>query len=385
MEKALHLASVEPRKLGWRRIAGGVVSAGRTNAGVYKDGMLIKGTQLYGRLASEGPLRPDQSHAYYDKDVVFLGVFHRCWGHCITDSLSHLWFVVRGIPAEYQTFPLAFSVLDPWEQLPPNLYEMLSLLGIDLKKAIRIDEQAKFRSVVVADECFYTLDSPAPQARCVTQEYGLLIDHLTASAGVANETIPHRKIYFSTSKAKVWDYGAVRLDEAFANAGFEVVNPERCGFCEMVKLLSETKQFASTEGSCAHNSVFLPKGSEVLLVRKRNGFYWHQFAINLVRDLNVTYVDAFCGARILLYERNRPNAGPFFLWVSRQLGTILGCQSSFPYFAFVKFVVWCLILSNGHIIGEWWRRVRRQGCAQAIFRRVCTLSFSNRKRDNKLL
>ena len=31
---------------------------------------------------------------YVDKTVVYIGLFHSIWGHCITDNLKHLWFML---------------------------------------------------------------------------------------------------------------------------------------------------------------------------------------------------------------------------------------------------------------------------------------------------
>lgn len=154
------------------------------------------------------------------------------------------------------------------------------------------------------------------------------------------------------------DFGEESLVHAFAEAGFEIVRPESLTFREMVRLLGETAEFASTEGSCAHNSLFLPQGTKVLIVRKANYVNWHQLAINRVRDLDVTYVDSSWSPALLRYERNDPVAGPFFLYVNSRLAKILGVRRCFPLGAFIHYVGWGFVLHWGHWLFSGLRRLR---------------------------
>lgn len=355
LRAAADRVQIVERRLGWRRIQGGVISSGRQSSGVFKDGKLVPGTRLHRQNAGE-PIPPnDLDVKFIDKDVLFIGVFNTCWGHCITDSLKHLWFVLKKIPDEYQFLPKVYCTLAVGERLPRNLLEMLSLLGIDLQSAARVDNATRFRSVVVPDECFFTLEKPEPEIRCATPEYGAIIDFLINAAGVRDTPSNSRKIYFSTSCFKSWDYGSGSLDKSFLAAGFEVVHPEELSFVEMLRLLGEASVFASTEGSCAHNSVFLRKGTRVIILRKLREMYWHQLAINRIRELSVTYVDSFISSRLLMYDVNAPKSGPFFVWTNRWLASLLSIRSKFPLIDFVKYVSFGMTLHFGHMFGEWRR------------------------------
>lgn len=358
LSAASRRVQIVERRLGWRRIDGGVISSGRQSSGVFKDGRLVPGTRLHRQNAGE-PIPPNGLDAkFIDKDVLFIGVFNSCWGHCITDSLKHLWFVMKKMPDEYQFLPKVYCTLAVGEQLPRNLIEMLTLLGIDLQSAIRVDNSTKFRSVVVPDECFFTLEKPEPEIRCATPEYSDLVDYLIKAAGVCDTVSDSRKIYLSTSSFKPWDYGSSSLNRSFLAAGFEVVHPEKLGFAEMLRLLGEASVFASTEGSCAHNSVFLRKGTKVLILRKSHEIYWHQLAINRIRELSVTYVDSFICSWLFMYDAKAPKIGPFFIWTNRRLANLLSIQSKFPLIDFIKYITFGVILHFGHKFGEWRRATR---------------------------
>ena len=358
LRAAADRVQIVERRLGWRRIEGGVVSSGRQSSGIFKDGKILPGTHLYRGCGGQF-LSSDVHCDVIDEDVVFLGVFHRCWGHCITDCLKHLWFVLGGLPNEFSGMRMVYCTYDCQEELPDNLFEMLSFLGIELNSAMRIDQPTRFRSVIIPDECFYVPESEDTLFRYMTPEFGLLIERLIDAVGVDRSGRPHRRVFFSTTRFHFWDYGAEDFDVAFNNAGYEVVFPERLHFAEMVRLLNETSIFASLDGSCAHNSIFLRKESQLIIVRKSREIFWHQHDINLLRNLSVTYVDAFIYASILLYEPNAPKRGPFFVWINSKMADVLGCKPTLPVLNIIKFLCWGITLHFGHKYGEWRRNRAR--------------------------
>ena len=75
--------------------------------------------------------------------------------------------------------------------------------------------------------------------------------------------------------------------------GYAIVQPEKLTTDEQLNLLINAESFASTLGECAHNSVFLRKGTEAIFIpRSANHFTGYQQVINQVRALHAHYVDS---------------------------------------------------------------------------------------------
>ena len=55
-----------------------------------------------------------------------------------------------------------------------------------------------------------------------------------------------------------------RLDDVFARAGFEVVEPERLAFDDQLRLVARAEVIAGNSGSALHLSAFAPRGTRVL-------------------------------------------------------------------------------------------------------------------------
>ena len=58
------------------------------------------------------------------------------------------------------------------------------------------------------------------------------------------------------------------MENVFRKKGFKVFSPEELTVKQQIALLMNCDEFASTEGSCAHNSIFCKPGTKVLILRK---------------------------------------------------------------------------------------------------------------------
>lgn len=108
-------------------------------------------------------------------------------------------------------------------------------------------------------------------------------------------------------------------------------------------MLQHVKSLVATEGSIAHNAVFCRPGTEVIILRK--AFYTndHQYVINQMRELNVTYIDV----HLSLFTNDQPNLGPFFLYVNDNLVRFfknrygMEIENTFSERRFLKYVQLC--------------------------------------------
>lgn len=279
-----------------------------------------------------------------DGPYFYLGVFTSCWGHCLLDGTRFLWPIalgVRGVlPAGvrfvYSIAPLELKRCGSSDMLP-NFRELLECAGVDPSRMVRISEPTAFDELLVADEVFKRTDD-VWRSHVFLPAAVEMFERLSEAAA-PNALPPFRKVYLSRSKWRknALDIGEARIGEAFSrDVGFEVVSPEGLSFREMVQLLRETKVLASTEGSLAHNAVFLPRGAELVLLEKINHVNQYQPMVNEMRDLDVTYIEANRTDHVV--HRDLAWRGPFFMCITPSLAEFLGCRPETPFWPRIHFL-----------------------------------------------
>lgn len=173
-----------------------------------------------------------------------------------------------------------------------------------------INQPTQFENVIVPDESFFVEGG----TRFFTDEYRETIDRVRNFA-LKNQTPSAKKIYFFYGTNQV---GEERLAEYFRSKGYEIMSPERLTLDEQLNLLINAESFASTLGSCSHNSIFLRDGMEVILIsRAPTHFTSYQCAIDSVYSQNVTYIDS----SLSIFERGNAN---YCFILSRQLKKFFG-------------------------------------------------------------
>lgn len=210
-------------------------------------------------------------------------MFYPVWGHCITDNIRRTWFLNSEIGREFRDCPIVYIpyIGSPLEK-QNNFQSLLKILGVDLDKLRPIIQPTKFDKIILPDESFY---------RKFTNEYRETIDCIRNFAIKNRKLTSSKKIYYFYGRNQV---GEERLAEYFKSKGYEIISPEKLTLDEQLNTLINCESFASSAGSCAHNSVFLRDGAEVIIIpRTNNGFMnGYQLAINEVHPVNVNYVDS---------------------------------------------------------------------------------------------
>ena len=330
---AMDEAYLSQRELTITSYKDAVISPG---AGVFDSyGKYICGTSVHDGWPWEGGQRPENKMNQH-LDVVYLGTFNSCWGHCLTDCLQRLWFKKSpDVSDQVKTLPFVYSVSPPDAQLPQNFFELLSVLEFDLKRMIRVNEPVQFNRVYLPDSCFYR--DPRTNLRQFTEEYRTMIK-MIANRICPFREIPRRSVYFSRvgwkSKKEI---GECRIENEFRRIGYEIIYPERMTLHETVRVLMSCKRFSSTDGSIAHNVVFLPEGTEVAIIRKANYINEYQDCVNSAAGVNVTYIDA--NRSNMLYNIQRPWYGPFFLYVNKRFADFSQGVSYFPIFDYSYYCI----------------------------------------------
>ena len=227
--------------------------------------------------------------------AVYLGLFAPAWGHAFTVNFGRLWFLRSDTYKKY--FKNCRLVYLPWLKNNRGEYQLLDqkrnfmrfleILDIDPAALHPITEPTRFESIVVPDSSF---SFAAGGKVFFTAEYRETIDRIRHFAQKNQTPTTSKKVYYFYGKHQV---GEEKLADYFASKGYAIVRPETLTLDEQLNLLANCESFASTLGSCAHNSVFLPDGAEAIFIpRAARQLTIYQRALDQVHPLDVHYVDS---------------------------------------------------------------------------------------------
>lgn len=334
------------RELGFKIYRGAVVYPGVSRKGyggvADSTGKCIHNTSVFNGCRQYG-VNTECPVVSSDESVVYLGMLYGCWGHCLTDCLQRFWvFGTKGVHPAVHGKKFVYAITDWRAGLPQSFYDLIAILGVSKEQLSPIEKPTRFNEVIIPDSCFYhNLETGHIE---YTNEYVSLIDLLRVSASGVS-----RKVYFSRKDwAGSLSFGEERFESLFRARGYEIVYPEKLTFDEQRKLLAETKELVATEGSVAHNAIFMPKGSRVVILRKARYVNRYQSVVNEIAGLEPVYVDA--NMSHLLFIRSRPFIGPFFLYVNSRLASFLGCKPSFPVFTYLRYVAFYLSVKGRSLL-----------------------------------
>lgn len=272
---------------------------------------------------------------YDDSEVLFLGCFYNCWGHSITDSLRFLWvflpFYRKKLDQRLYSLKMVYITAGGINGsiIGKNFRDILNTLGINVSDIVEVKESTKYKKVYVPEACF--AEDEKTIEKHFTKKYQEVINFIISKIDCSSQDSSTKTIYLSRTHwqhgLRRKDFGERTIEKAILKyyPECEIVYPENLTFFEQVELLSKCNKLITTEGSIGHNAVFLPLGSEIVLLQKcwlRNRY---QKAINESRQLKVTYLKAYWNNH-LLNEKYNPMIGPFFLCVTDEIAKYLGCN-----------------------------------------------------------
>jgi len=257
--------------------------------------------------------------------VVYLGMFHTVWGHCITDDLKKIWFLSSSEYNELQKNQnvrlvyTGFDGFEPTGHFNDNFKELLNKLGVDFNTLERVEEPTRFKRIYVpSDSLIYNRTKEIEPFNCSvarfwTNEFKRVFDRLIAGT---ERVEGFEKVYLSRKNWQSRDYGEKDIEDLFKKLGFKIVCPEKYSFSQQLSIFVSCKCMASTESSITHNSIFMQDGSELIIIRKGNYVNSYQSAINDMKKMKVTYFDSHLS---VFNDIEYPYAGPFFLYVNDDL------------------------------------------------------------------
>ena len=275
-----------------------------------------KGKFVNGSFFCDGgtPYTPNEEVQKSPATVIYLGMFFPVWGHCITDNIKYLWFLKSEFYKNFfQSCPI---VCLSWGGggILEQFLKLLQILEVDLSRITPITKPTQFQQIILPDASFFTEDN----VQHYTAEYVQHIEQIKSHAE-KNFTPLAKKKYFFNYGFEV-SFGEERLVKYFQSKDYEIIKPETLPLDEQLNILMNCENFASTEGSCSHNSVFMKADTEVLLIprsadRAVNGY---QAALNQICEQKVFYLDT------ALSIFATPGHGPFCYIISEQLRKFFG-------------------------------------------------------------
>ena len=159
---------------------------------------------------------------------------------------------------------------------------LLEVLGVDVGRLQPIYHPVHFENIILPDSSYASGN--------FTAEYRETIERVRDFATKNQTATPSKKVYYFYGRSQI---GEERLAEYFKSKGYAIVSPEKLTLDEQLNLMINAESFASTLGSCSHNSLFLRDGTEVIHIpRAANRFTGYQQMIEQLHPLNNNYVDS---------------------------------------------------------------------------------------------
>lgn len=234
---------------------------------------------------------------------IYLGCYSRIWGHFITDSIKHVWFLHSDYYEKYRDYEKVYisnaGIIDG------NYKRLLEYLDVNTDEWRVVSEITRFKEIIVPEESWFYENGH----QRFTREYIKCIDRIR---GYATSRFNKRSdmVYFSYPRNNV---GEKRLQHFFHAKGFEIVDPGRCHLDKQMELLTNCSIFVSTDGSCCHNAVFCRDGTKVIIIPRYAALTGYQIALNRVHDLEVVYIDSTLSIGT---PRNRSVNGVYYYYIS---------------------------------------------------------------------
>lgn len=192
-----------------------------------------------------------------------------------------------------------------------NFRRLLEILDVDVDRLQPITHPTQFENIILPDESIFHDDGQIK----FTAEYRETIDRVRDFALKNQTPTSAKKVYYFHGTTQ---FGEERIAEYFRSKGYAIFSPEKLTLDEQLNLLINAESFASTLGSCSHNSIFLRDNTEVIFIpRAANRFTVYQSTLNQIYPLNLNYVDSTMSVFNELHDM-------FCYIISRQLKEFFG-------------------------------------------------------------
>lgn len=281
-------------------------------------------TTLNASFQSGGYQFNDNEVKSVNKDAIFIGTLFSVFGHVITDDLKKLWFLQTD-KAKNLLADGAEVIYISWhrQELKSYVAHILSLAGIRLENATRIDSITKYKHIYVPDDSLISKDNLLCYAKEFRNTINLILQNISL-----NEFKSVEKIYLSRTALKnKRDFGEKSVENVFREKGYTIIYPEELSFEKQISLYRSAREIVTTEGSISHMFLFCKPHTKVVILKKANYINDYQMMINAFADVDAIFVDA---NHTIDYKDAW--AGPFYLSVTKYISKYLGISKFDGFF-----------------------------------------------------
>lgn len=264
-------------------------------------------TRLYGAYSYE----LEEVENYNEDMVLYAGFYIKQWGHFLLECLSRLWPVVQN-PERYKNMKIVFLPMRDCDEVDATFLECLNLIGIRKEQIVLLRKPTKFKKVIIPETSIYA-------GYVYTKEYKDLLNHIISRAMEKTTKIKtFKKIYLSR---KNWaftqnrDIGEEKIEKFFNKNGFKSITLEKHSLVEQIHIMQEAEHVASAVCTLPHNLIFAHDCIKATFINKTNRYNILQFTVDSMKNLDVTYVDAY----FLLFLCQNSGVGPFLFDVNDNL------------------------------------------------------------------
>jgi capsular polysaccharide biosynthesis protein len=230
----------------------------------------------------------------FDRGVLMAGRGRDSYAHWLIDFLPRLW-IVDQFP-EYDDWPLLIDA-----ELHPQQVESLQHLNHKDRALLVLQRDTRYeveQLILVSDLSCMRRQSFRPFARPSGREVAVAPDALAylreAFAPGAADRPGSRRLYVSRRRQTKFRrlQNEAEVEQLFKSYGFEVIYPELLSHAQQVTAFSEARIVAGAAGSNMINTIFCPRGTQILMLAQWNAglnyyFFPHLAALS---GQQLTYV-----------------------------------------------------------------------------------------------
>ena len=263
-------------------------------------------------MRAEGSMIKDRmngSYAYDQKNIdrcdfdeaIYFGLFINHYGHFLVEVVSRLWIEIKN-PTK---LPIVYTSLDG-KPIKKHYLDFFELLGIDSSRLILINTPTKIKKIHIPEVSVVV-------GAYYTSAYKEIFDV------VRSKVVPKsfEKVYFSRTKfnkAIKTEFGEKDIEKFMMDNGFNIFYPEKLTLVEQISIIKGCKIFSGLLCTIPHCLLFAEDGVRAIIFKKNYLPYPHQFMVNKIKNLDVTWIDAYCSLFPVSHSE-----GPYWIVVNENV------------------------------------------------------------------
>lgn len=233
---------------------------------------------------------------YSEQNVLYIGSFRSHWGHFLIDLVPRLWYVLENEKDKIDAYVISGEFNGEEEIQLANIKEFLELLGI-LDKTTVVNVPTMYKSVVVPEKAYYygkAINDSREKHKFSSRYlniFNYIVDKVLKKYEKENRKKAIPKKIFMTRRSNL-ECGIELIDSFFENNGYMIFDPAEATLTELIILLNKCERIAYVSGTLQHNMLFAPNGIKTVAIESRTYVSPVQIDIDMMKDINVTYIDA---------------------------------------------------------------------------------------------